>query len=102
MRSHDELVAEIMQDSDEAKEYLKISFEEYMKDGNLEAFLIALRTVINARGGVPYLADITGMNKRGLYKILSRSGNPTLQALRAILNSLGLNLSIESVPKKAA
>ena len=33
-----------------AKEYLAIALEEYDEDGNIEAFLLAVRDVINAQG----------------------------------------------------
>ena len=99
MREHKELVKEMVKDPNEAFEYLSASLDEYMRDGDLEAFLITLRTVANARGGITELAKKTGLNRQNLYRTLSKSGNPTLTTLRTILSSLGLNLSI--IPDKA-
>ncbi|GAH74853.1 unnamed protein product, partial [marine sediment metagenome] len=44
MRSYREFVIETVRDHQEAAEYLQSSLEEYEKDGDLEAFLIAIRT----------------------------------------------------------
>ncbi|MBD3326549.1 hypothetical protein GF339_18335 [candidate division KSB3 bacterium] len=50
MRNYRELVVQTMQDPQEAAEYLKASLDEYEQDGNLEAFLLALRSVVEAQG----------------------------------------------------
>ncbi len=96
MREHKELVKEIVKDPEEALAYLRASLDDYMKDGDLEAFLITLRTVADAKGGVTELSNKTGLNRQNLYKILSKDGNPTLKTMRTILNSLDLNLSVTS------
>jgi len=95
MREYWNLVSEIVADPKEAAEYLKQSLEEYEADGNLEAFLLALKTVTTAQGGVSQLASKTGLNRQSLYRTLSKQGNPRLNTLHIILNSLGYKLSIE-------
>ena len=97
MRSYRELVTETMQDPQEATEYLKISLEEYEQDSNLEAFLLALRTVVEAQGGMTEFARKTALNRQSLYKTLSKDGNPRLQTLHTILHALGLKLSLEPI-----
>jgi len=42
----------------------------------------------------------TKLNRESLYRLLSTGGNPTLTSLHAILDALGLKLSVE--PKKKA
>jgi hypothetical protein len=49
MRNYRNFVKETMQDPDEASEYLKASLDEYEKDGNIEAFLMAIKTVADAK-----------------------------------------------------
>lgn len=97
MRSYRELVTELVQDPQEATEYLRVSLEEYEHDGNLEAFLLALRTVVEAQGGMTEFARKTALNRQSLYKILSKNGNPRLQTIHTILQALGLKLSIEPI-----
>ncbi|MEW6663809.1 MAG: addiction module antidote protein [Thermodesulfobacteriota bacterium] len=87
-----------MEDPEEATEYLTASLDGYEGDGNMEAFLLALRTVIDAQGGMTELARKTSLNRQNLYRTLSKNGNPRLQTLHEILNALGLRLSIDRVP----
>ena len=95
MRNYRKFVKETMQHPNEASEYLKASLDEYEKDGNIEAFLMAIRTVAGAQGGITELARNTDLNRQSLYRTLSKNGNPRLITLDIILNSLGFKLTIE-------
>ncbi|VEN72719.1 conserved hypothetical protein [Candidatus Desulfarcum epimagneticum] len=95
MRNYREFVLEKMKEPGEAAEYLRLSLDEYFKDGNTEAFLLALRTVAEARGGITKLSKNTELNRQTLYRTLSKKGNPKINTLRSILHSLGFRLSIE-------
>ncbi len=59
MRDYRNLVKETMKDPKESAEYLKASLEEYEQDGNIEAFLLAVKTVTDAQGGISELAKKT-------------------------------------------
>ena len=61
-----------------------------------EVFLIGLRDVVDAQGGMAQLAEATGLNRETLYRTLSENGNPRLSSLGLIIEALGLRLSIES------
>ncbi len=95
MRTYRDFIKETMHDPEEATEYLRVSLDEYEQDGNLEAFLLALRSVVEAQGGMTEFARKTALNRQSLYKTLSKQGNPRLQTLHTILHALGLKLSIE-------
>ncbi len=95
MRTYREFIQDTMQDPQEATEYLRVSLDEYEQDGNLEAFLLALRSVVEAQGGMTEFARKAAFNRQSLYKTLSQHGNPRLQTLHTILHALGLKLSIE-------
>jgi len=84
-----------LQDPQEAAAYLKMALEEYEKDGNAEAFLLALRSVVEAMGGISELAKRTNLNRQNLYRALSGKGNPKWSTLGTILGGLGFRLSIE-------
>lgn len=59
-----------------------------------KALLIALKDVVDARGGIGELAAKVPLQRQSLYKVLSAQGNPTLETLGDILQYLGLRLSV--------
>ena len=65
------------------------------------AFLIALKDVVDASGGVGELAGHVRIKRPSLYKILSKHGNPTLDTLQEILKPLGLGVSVVPLAKCA-
>jgi probable addiction module antidote protein len=73
-----------------AAEYLAQALAD--KDGT--TFLIALKDVVEAGGGMGSLAGRVGLKRPSLYKILSKRGNPTLATLQEILQPLGLRVSV--------
>lgn len=95
----DDFQREHLADSKNAKTYIETAIEEYHEDGNLEFFLLALKDVADAQGGLSKLAKETNLNRQGLYKALSKDGNPTLTTLDSILNNLGFRLTVEPIPE---
>ncbi len=87
--SYDEFLQEELRDPELAAEYLTAAAEE----GSVELFLIALRNVTEAQGGIAEIAEATHLNRQTMYRTLSSEGNPTLSTLLAILRAVGLNLS---------
>lgn len=77
-------------DTEYAAEYL----ESTLASGDASAFLIALKDVVDAHGGIGSLAREIRITRPSLYKILSRGGNPTLETLQQILHPLGMRVSI--------
>ena len=61
---------------------------------NTRLFMAALTKVIRARGGFTRTARSTGLNRTGLYHILSELGNPSLSTLVAVLSAASLRLSV--------
>jgi len=76
----------------EAEDYLNAALEE----DDPELFLLALRNVAEAQGGVAQLADKAKLNRESLYKMLSERGNPELGILDALLRALGFRLAVAS------
>lgn len=95
MRKFRDYLIENLQDAEEAMSYLQVALEEYQTDNDAEAFLLAVRTVAEAQGGLSELAERTNLNRQNLYRALASNGNPRLNTLGAILNGLGYRLSIE-------
>ncbi len=73
-----------------AAEYLA----QVLAENDRAAFLIALKDVVEAGGGMGQLAGQVGLKRPSLYKILSKKGNPTLATLREMLKPLGLRVSV--------
>ena len=93
-RNHDEAVIEMLRnDPDFATEYLKVAFEEMDEDGGEAAFLMALRHIVEARGGMSQLAEKTGLSRESLYRSLSPKGNPTLRTMKHVIHATGLKFS---------
>jgi len=65
-----------------------------------QAFLLALKDVAEAQGGLSKLAERTNLNRPNLYRALSAKGNPKLETISTILHGLGFRLSIESLGTK--
>ena len=87
--SYDAFLQEELRDPELAAEYLNAAIEE----GSSELFLIALRNVSEAHGGISAIAEATHLNRQTMYRTLSSEGNPTLWTLLSILHAVGLNLS---------
>jgi len=84
----------------EAKAYLEVALENYQEDKDVEAFLMALRDVTEAQGGISKLAECTQLNRQNLYRALSNRGNPKLETIGMILHGLGF--AIQSLNKSSS
>ncbi|MCB0329312.1 MAG: putative addiction module antidote protein [Bdellovibrionales bacterium] len=82
-------ITEVMADPNEAVEYLQAALE----DGP-EVFLVALRHVAKAQGGMTKLAEETELSRKALYNMLSEEGNPTFSSISAVVTALGLELKL--------
>lgn len=79
-----------LKDPIEAAAYLNAALE----DGDREAFLLALRNVAEANGGMASVADKAHLNRESLYRTLSRRGNPEIRTLFNLLHGIGLRLNV--------
>lgn len=91
---YEDLLIERLKDHDEAVAYLNVSLEESLKgdEESKKLFLIALRNVAEAQGGIGNLAKKTHLGRESLYKTLSEKGNPKWYTLVSLVASLGLSL----------
>ena len=64
-----------------------------------DVFLLALRDIVESRGGMTWLAKGTGLNRVTLYRLLSGRGNPTLASLSVIMRSVGLEIGCHPAPR---
>lgn len=72
MRNHDDAVIDMLRaDPDMAIEYLRTAFDELDEEGGESAFLIALRHVVEAQGGMTLIAERAKVSRESLYRALS-------------------------------
>ena len=83
--------AEHLRTRDDARLYLQACAEEDPGDGSL--IRAALNDVARA-GNMSGLARDAGMSREGLYKALSKDGNPTFATVVRIARALGLQVRI--------
>jgi len=90
---HDQLIT-LLKNKKEATAYLQVALEEYEEDSNTEVFMLALRNITEAQGGINTLAKKTKLNRQNLYRALSSRGNPRFSTLGNIIRALGFRLAI--------
>jgi probable addiction module antidote protein len=90
---YDDLLMEMLKDEERALAYLNAALDEQ----DPRVFLIALRNVTQAQGGIAKVAAHSGLNRESLYRALSNKGNPSVQTLAAVLGALGARLGVASI-----
>ncbi len=79
-------------DQEAAIDYLQLTLEEYLADGDLPFFLKGLRTFIESQGGVSELSKRTGIDAEILSDTLFNEDVPQLDILNTILNAFECQL----------
>ncbi|MBS0350857.1 MAG: putative addiction module antidote protein [Proteobacteria bacterium] len=88
---YDDYLNEQLKNSKKAEDYLKSALQE--KDPAL--FLLSLKQVIRAQGGVAHIAEKTNKSRTSLYKALSEDGNPGLRNIFDLLDAINMDFSIK-------
>ena len=89
--SYKKILQKQLEDPELAAEYLTACYEE-----GPEVFLVGLRDVVQAQGGVARAAELSKLNRESLYRLISRDGNPRLSSLDAVLTALGLKVTFSA------
>lgn len=89
--TYQEDLIEALKDPREAAAYLSAAIEE----GDREVFLLALRNVAQAHGGMSSVAQKAHLKRESLYRMLSKEGNPELNSIFNLLHAVGLRLTVE-------
>ncbi len=95
-KKYQDFLIEQLKDHDEAVAYLNAALEESLKgdEESQQVFLIALRNVAEAQGGIGALAKKARVGRESLYKTLSGAGNPKWHTLVSLCVAMGLNLRL--------
>lgn len=94
MTSYQKDLIESLKDPCEAAAYLNAAIEE----GDRAVFLLALRNVAEAHGGMAAIARKANLSRESLYRMLSGKGNPEIKSLYTLLHAIGLRLAVEAEP----
>jgi probable addiction module antidote protein len=73
---------------DEIDDFITELFEEYAQDGDIATLLSSLRVISRVKG-VSYIAETSGLTRKGVQKALSEEGHPKFESVNAIMHSMG-------------
>jgi probable addiction module antidote protein len=93
--SYQKDLIESLKNPREAAAYLNAAIEE----GDRAVFLLALRNVAKAHGGMASIAEKAKLNRESLYRMLSKKGNPEIESIHTLLHAMGLRFAVEIEPK---
>ena len=82
-------------------EYAAAYLAQALESEDQATFLLALRDVVEAGGGISVVARQADIQRESLYKVLSNRGNPRLTTLQGILKSVGLRIAVTPETKAA-
>jgi probable addiction module antidote protein len=88
-----EALGEELRDPEFAAGYLS----EALDDGGVKAFLVALRNVVRAGGGMTEVAQRAMLGRESLYKALTETGNPAFRTVETVLEAVGVRLTFAPV-----
>ena len=88
--SHNTWLLEQLKDTDFAANFLNAASE----DEDPATYLLALRKIVDARGGIAIVSEKTALSRETLYRTLSKRGNPTIKTLSTILKATGLKIAV--------
>ncbi|MDD5035956.1 MAG: putative addiction module antidote protein [Methylococcaceae bacterium] len=93
-RPHDEAMVELLrEDPAFADEYFAAALDNVDQPGGREALLAALRHIAEAQG-MAVVAERAGIPRESLYRALGPKGDPTIKTLLAVVNAVGLKLTV--------
>ena len=88
----DTSIATDLRDIEFASEYLEQALGESVQD-----FIIAIRNVADANGGIGELSKKSALGRESLYKSLSQEGtsSPYFATIHQVLDALGMEIVIQ-------
>ena len=96
-RTIDDVTEEYLRNHpDEIDDFVTNLFEEYAQDGDTATLLSSLRIVSRVKG-VSFIAEASGLSRKGVQKALSEEGNPRFESVNAILHAMGYWLASQKL-----
>ena len=89
-RTHEAYLREALKDPKEAALYLNAAAKE-----NDQALILDALSQVARAHGISMMAKRVALSRMGLYKTLSKTGNPEFKTFIGILNASGLRMSFK-------
>ena len=97
MRTWRECLIEDLTDREEAIHYLQAILDDYYSFRQALIVREALKTVVEAQGGISKLTQHTDISPQTLATALSNTDTPLIDAIGVVLNALGYRLLIQPI-----
>ena len=91
---YEELAEKHFLDVEFQKEYLNLSLEEYLTDGDFNKFFKSLEKVIKSRESVSSFAKKVNIDRTNLYTLFNGEKIPRLDTIAKILKELGYTIKV--------
>ncbi|MFA7327945.1 MAG: addiction module antidote protein [Candidatus Ratteibacteria bacterium] len=91
-RNHDDYLDEALKDPKEAARYLNAAAEE-----NDQTLILAALAQVAKAQGLSKTAKRASLSRMGLYKTLSKKGNPEFKTFMGVLSAAGLQMSFRPI-----
>lgn len=75
------------------KEYISELLNQYLNDNNADAFLSALKPLIQLHGSISDFAKKSGINRTYFYKLFKKEVTPEFPTIVLIIKNLGFNVN---------
>ncbi len=92
--SYNKLEEKYMKDYEYQKEYLNLSLEEYITDGDFNKFYKSLEKVIKSRESISSFAQKVNIDRSNLYTLFNGEKVPRLDTIAKILKELGYTIKV--------
>ena len=90
----EDVFCEIVNNKEQLRDFLNIAFEDYLEDGDFNAFYRSLELVIKSRDTMQNFAEKVELSKMGLYNVIKGKKEPKITTLAKILKELGFSLKV--------
>ena len=86
-----------LSDSNYASQYLKVALDETLKDGDKEAFFVALKNIMDAKQKFKTLPKTTENSTEKIDQLLCNKEQLTVENLLFILQSVGISIDFKPI-----
>ena len=79
---------------EDIKEWLSLKLDEYLQDGDLNAFVRAVEYVVRVKDNISNISRKTGISRSNLYAIFNGDVTPQFDTVLKLLKELGYTLKV--------